>query len=40
MTREEIEKLSDKEFWDWLMRLAKDHKYKEIKKLCEIRLHK
>lgn len=40
MTKEEIKLLSDKDFRDWMTRLIKDNKIKEMAYLCEIRLNK
>ena len=38
MTPDQIKKLSDKEFRDWMKRLIDDHKFKEVSVVCKIRL--
>lgn len=40
MTRQEIENLDDKDVRDWLVRLSKQNKFKEIMVICKIRLNK
>jgi hypothetical protein len=38
MTKEEILKLNDREFREWIARLNKERKFKDILKLCKVRL--
>lgn len=40
MTKEEIKTLTDREFREWLVRLAKENRIKEIAAVCKIRLDK